>query len=141
MTARFYEPFAEDLAQPLNNLPTGNVASIRVALLDATYTFSAAHQFRSATGFVGATLLTSPVVAGISVSAGLWNASNVVFTGDPGEIGNIVTQYVFYEDTGAAATDRLLWYDNEAPELPLTLNGANVTLDLTNGIARIRGTV
>ena len=89
--------------------------TIKVAALDATYTFSASHRFLSElTGVLGSTALTGKVVK----SDGYWDADDIADLATPGTTE--VAQLVLYKDTGNAATSGLLIHmdSNDDPDLP-----------------------
>lgn len=122
----------------LNSLLDSNPAidfdtdTIKVALVSATYTPSAAHQFfSSVTGVVGTPqTLTTPSVAG-----GAFDAADVTFTA---VTGAQVVGLVIYKDTGVAGTSPLVAFiDSVASGLPVTPNGGNISIAWDNGTNKI----
>lgn len=122
----------------LNSLLDSNPAidfdtdTIKVAMVSATYTPSAAHQFLSSvSGVVGtAQTLTSPTVSG-----GAFDAADVTFTA---VTGSQVVGLVIYKDTGVAGTSPLVAFiDQVASGLPVTPNGGNISIAWDNGTNKI----
>jgi hypothetical protein len=106
--------------------------TIRVALVSAAYTPSAAHQFLSSvTGVVGtAQQITSPTVSG-----GAFDGADVTFTA---VTGAQVVGLVIYKDTGVAGTSPLVAFiDQVAAGLPVTPNGGDISIQWDNGANRI----
>lgn len=101
-----------------------NDGTVKVALVDTgTYAYSAAHDFLDdLSGVVG----TAQTIANTTVTNGLLDGDDVTFTAVS---GNTVEALVLYIDTGTPATSRLVAYlDTDVTGLPLTLNGADVTI-------------
>lgn len=122
----------------LNSLLDSNPAidfdtdTIKVAMVSAAYTPSAAHQFLSSvSGVVGtAQTLTSPTVSG-----GAFDAADVTFTA---VTGSQVVGLVIYKDTGVAGTSPLVAFiDQVASGLPVTPNGGNISIAWDNGTNKI----
>lgn len=107
--------------------------TVKVALLDASYTYSAAHQFFSS---VSSAVVGTPVALGSkTVALGVFNAATAVFTA---VTGNPVTQIVIYKDTGVAGTSNLLVLDDTvAAGLPITPNGGDITITWSTGASKI----
>jgi hypothetical protein len=122
----------------LNSLLDSNPAidfdtdTIKVAMVAAGYTPSAAHQFfSSVTSVVGTPqTLTSPTVV-----AGAFDAADVTFTA---VTGSAVVGLVIYKDTGVAGTSPLVAFiDQVASGLPVTPNGGNISIAWDNGTNKI----
>lgn len=118
--------------------PSANIASaavVKVALVDtALYTYSASHWLYSnvSSAVVGTPVALTNKTIGV-VSAGTYDADNVVFTS---VTGNTAEALVIYIDSGTAATSNLVAYiDTGVTGLPVTPNGGNINLNWdVNGI-------
>jgi hypothetical protein len=111
------------------------VDDLKIVLVDAAdYTVNlGTHEFLSDIP-AGGRVATSPNLSGKTTTAGVFDATDVVFTavtGDPCEC------YVFYKDTGVAATSPLIAYFDTAGGLPITPNGADINLTFDNGANKI----
>lgn len=97
--------------------------NIKVVLLSATYTYSAAHQFLSS---LSGTVATSGNLASKTTTSGVFDAADVTFTA---VTGSAVTQIVIYQDTGVAGTSRLIaFFDTGVTGLPVTPNGGDISI-------------
>lgn len=108
--------------------------NIKVALIDtADYTFSQTHQFL--TDVPGAAIVaTSGNLAGKTSTNGTADANDVTFTAVTGDQSEAL---IIYQDTGVAATSRLIAYIDTATGFPITPNGGNITVTWDNGANRI----
>lgn len=109
--------------------------NVKVVLVDlADYTPDLAnHQYLSDIP-AGARVATSGNLSGKTTAAGVADADNVTLasvTGDPSEA------LVIYQDTGNAATSRLIAYLDTVTGLPITPNGGNITVTWGNGANKI----
>lgn len=68
-------------------------------------------------------------------AAGVCDAADVTFTAVPA--GNALGALVLYVSTGNLATSRLLCYIDTATGLPVTPNGADITIQWDNGSNKI----
>lgn len=128
MANAFYPKYLESCLDP--SMSGGgvdmNTDTIKVALLDGTYTYSTAHEFfSSASGDVVGTpvTLTSPTVTG-----GVFDADNATVTA---VTGAAVAAYVIYKDTGNPSTSRLIAYydtDGNSDPISVTPNGGDITV-------------
>lgn len=109
--------------------------NIKVLLIDTgAYTVNlATDQFLSIIAG-GAIIATSANLAGKTSTAGVADANDVTFTAVSGAS---VEALVIYQDTGVAATSRLIAYIDTATGLPVTPNGGNITVTWDNGANRI----
>ncbi|MBM4453018.1 MAG: hypothetical protein FJ013_00350 [Chloroflexi bacterium] len=107
--------------------------NIKVVLVDATYTYSDSHQYLSSID-AGDRVATSGNLASKTVTDGVADAADVTFSAVS---GNQVTQFVIYQDTGNAATSRLIAHIDTASGLPLTPNGGDITITWDNGASKI----
>lgn len=97
--------------------------NIKVVLVDTTYVFSAAHQFLSSVA--GDVVATSGNLANKTSTNGTADADNITFTAVSGaQVGS----FVVFQDTGNAATSRLIAYFDSATGLPVTPNGGDITI-------------
>ncbi len=111
--------------------------TIKIALIDvADYTVNiATHDFWDDVP-VAARVAVSGAMAGKSFTDGIFDATDVVLasvTGDPCE-----ALIIFSDTAGADSTDPLLVYiDTVSAGLPITPNGADITLQFDNGANKI----
>lgn len=108
------------------DLTTG---SVKVMMIDTgTYTFSAAHQFRS--DITAGVIATSAALTSKSVTNGTFAASAATCTAVSG--ATVEALYLFI-DTGVTTTSRLVaWWDT-ATGLTFTPNGGDVTITPSGG--------
>jgi hypothetical protein len=103
---------------------------IRVVLLEATYTYSDAHEFHDdLTNIVD----TSANLTGKDSTGGVADATDVTF---PSVTGPTATQVVVYKWTGVSATSPLIaFYDSDtsAVMLSVTPDGSNIVLRWSDG--------
>jgi hypothetical protein len=107
----------------------------RVILVDAAdYTVNlGTHDFLDDVP-AGARVATSGAMAGKTSTAGVADANDVTLssvTGDPSEA------LVIYKHTGNEATANLIAYIDTATGLPVTPNGADITIVWDNGANKI----
>ncbi|MDX2215532.1 MAG: hypothetical protein SFY66_19870 [Oculatellaceae cyanobacterium bins.114] len=111
-----------------------STANLKVVLVDAgAYTYSSAHQFLSDIA-AGARIATSGNLANKTISNGVFDADDITFTAVSGVQSEAL---VIYEDTGSAATSRLVAYIDSATGLPVTPNGGNILITWDNGSNKI----
>ncbi len=125
MANAIYPKFKEALLDDLANTDL-NDATVKVLLIDtANYTYSAAHQFLSDVAGAGI-VATSPALTNTTVTNGLFDADDVVFSA---VTGASVEAIILFVDTGVAGTSRLVGYiDTGATGLPVTPNGGNINI-------------
>ena len=123
MANALYPKWKEQLLQftANNNLSAGTV---KVALVTAGYTYSAANQFYSS---VSASVVGTPQTIGSKTfTDGVFDGADVTFTA---VTGSQVVSLVLYIDTGSAATSPLVAFlDTGVTNLPVTPNGGDITL-------------
>ena len=123
MANALYPKWKEQLLQftANNNLSAGTV---KVALVTAGYTYSAANQFYSS---VSASVVGTPQTIGSKTfTDGVFDGGNVTFTA---VTGSQVVALVLYIDTGSAATSPLVAFiDTGVTNLPVTPNGGDITI-------------
>ena len=101
--------------------------TIKIVLVDATYTYSTAHDFLDDID-AGDRVATSAALSSKTTTDGAFDAADVTFTS---LTGNTVTSWVLFKDTGSAATSQLIAYFDTVSgggALSFTPNGGNFTL-------------
>lgn len=98
--------------------------TVKVALVTAGYTYSAAHQFYSS---VSASVVGTPQTIGSKTfTNGVFDGADVTFTAVS---GSQAVSLVVYIDTGSAATSPLVAFiDTSVTNLPVTPNGGDITI-------------
>ena len=98
--------------------------TVKVALVTAGYTYSAANQYYSS---VSASVVGTPQTLGNKTfTDGVFDADDVNFLAVSGAQ---VVALVIYIDTGSAATSPLVAYiDTGVTNLPVTPNGGDITI-------------
>lgn len=130
MANAIYPKWKEALMQASANSSLGG--TVKLALLDSTYTYSAAHEFYSSvSGVVG----TPVTLASKTFTDGVFDAADVVFTALS---GSQVQKMLLFIDTAVAGTSRLVVYlDTGYTGLPFTPNGADLPITFPNDATRI----
>ena len=104
--------------------------NIKAVLVDtATYTYSTAHDFLDDIP-VGERVATSANLTTKTITGGAFDSDDLVFatvTGDPSEA------LVIYQDSGVAATSKLIAYIDTATGLPVTPDGTNINVAVNAG--------
>lgn len=104
--------------------------TIKVVLVDTgQYTYSASHEFLSDVP-AGARVAISPALASKTVTDGAFGAANVTITG---VTGATVEGFYVFDDSGSAATSRLIRWCDDATGLVYTPNGGDVTIVWQSG--------
>lgn len=108
---------------------------IKVVLVDTNdYTVSInTHEFLSDVAG-GARVATSGNLASKTSTLGVADAADVTFSAVTGDQSEAL---VIYRDTGSAATSPLIAYIDTATGLPVTPNGADITVTWDNGSNKI----
>lgn len=109
--------------------------NIKVVLVDtASYTVdTATHQYLSDIS-AGMRVATSGNLASKTTTGGVFDAADVTFTAVSGAQSEAL---VIYQDTGSAATSRLIAYIDTATGLPVTPGGGDITVTWDNGSNKI----
>jgi hypothetical protein len=109
--------------------------NIKVVLVDtADYTVSIdSHEFLSDVAS-GGRVATSNNIGSKTSTLGVADAGDVTFTAVTGDQSEAL---VIYKDTGSAATSPLIAYIDTATGLPVTPNGADITVTWDNGSNKI----
>lgn len=97
--------------------------TIKVVGVTSSYTFSAAHEFRSSLS--GNEVGTAATLT-ISITNGVVDAADLspAFTG----VSTDIDALVVFKDTGSAATSPLIAYFDTGTGFPLTQDGGNVDI-------------
>lgn len=120
MATVVYPKAKEAFLQGLINLSS---AVVKVLAVDAaSYTYNATHQFRSS---VAGIVATSDALTSKTFTNGTFDAADSKFTA---ATGNQFEHLIGFVDTGSAATDRLLWFDDEFGGNPTTPNGQDIAI-------------
>lgn len=108
--------------------------AFKVILVDtADYTFSQTHDFLDDVPSL-ARVATSGNLANKTSTSGVADADDIVFTavtGDPCEA------LIIYQDTGTAATSRLVAYIDTVTGFPVTPNGGDIYVTWDSGSNKI----
>jgi len=109
--------------------------NIKCVLVDAAdYTVNlSTHEFLSDVAS-GGRVATSANLASKTTTAGVADAADVTFSAVTGDQSEAL---VIYKDTGSAATSPLIAYIDTATGLPVTPNGADITVTWDNGSNKI----
>jgi hypothetical protein len=112
---------------------------IKVILVDkdagAGYTLDLANDTYLADVTAATIIATSGNLASKTVAAGVADAADLTFSAVGA--GYTIDYLIIYQDTGNAATSRLIGCIDTATGLPYTTSGANVTVAWDNGANRI----
>lgn len=122
MAAAIYPKFKEQALQGGTDLSGGN---IKLVLVDTgAYTYSSSHQYLSDIA-AGARIATSGNLASKTFTNGTFDAADVSISSVSGAT---VEAVVYYIDSGAAATSKLIFYDDTLTGLAFTPNGGTVNI-------------
>ena len=111
---------------------TDDIKTILVDTADYTVDLAAHEDLADVAG--AAIVATSGNLANKTVAAGVADADDITFalvTGDPCEA------IIIYQDTGVAATSRLIAYIDTATGLPVTPGGGNIGIAWDSGANKI----
>ena len=98
--------------------------TVKVALVTAGYTYSAANQYYSSVS--GSALGTPQTLNNKTFTDGVFDADDVTFTA---VTGSQVVSLVIFIDTGNAATSPLVAFiDTGVTNLPVTPNGGDISI-------------
>ena len=125
MTKTLSSAYLEKRATTGLNLSTQN---LKIVALDATYTYSAAHDFLDDIAG-GAIVATSGNLGSKTTTAGVLDSADVSM-GSPAA-GDTITQFWLYRDTGSSATSELIYYWNEdaaGSAVSLATNGEAISV-------------
>lgn len=119
-----------------------STAVIKASLVRG-YTFSAAHKFVSeVTGAGGTLVATSSAFTSKTVTSGVADAADVVFTSVTA--GAAIPALIIYQASAvtggadvATSAQRLICYLDSGTNFPVTPNGQNITVAFDNGTLKI----
>lgn len=112
------------------NMPTDN---IKLDLVSATYTPNlATDQFLTS---VSGIIATSGNLTTKTTTAGVFDADDVTFTAVAS--GSTIVYLVMYQDTGVAATSRLIALWDTVTGFPQLTNGGDIQISWSNGASKI----
>lgn len=103
--------------------------NIKMVLVDATYTFSAAHDNLDDVG-AGTRIATSGNLASKTGTDGYFDSASVTFSALPG--GDTIVGFWLYKDSGVESTSKLIaWFDADgaASAISVATSGADVTVN------------
>jgi len=127
-----YDKARESFLKAEINITSDN---IKVVLCSSGYTANAStDQFLSDISG-GNRIATTANLASKTTTAGVFDAADTVWSAVAG--GSTGTQAVIYQDTGSAATSRLIANINVATNLPVTSNGSDIDMIWDNGSNKI----
>lgn len=119
-----YPKYKEALLTGSSNISL-SAGTVKAVFVDgADYTYSAAHDFLDDVAG-GAIVGTAQTIGSKSVTNGLFDGSDLTFTGLTGDPSEFILIYI---DTGSSATSRLVALIDTATGLTLTPSGGNVTI-------------
>lgn len=121
----------------LRGLIAWDVDAFVVVAVDATYVYSAAHDFLDDV-LAGARVATSAALTAKTYAAGVADAADVTFSALPA--GDTITGLWIVKDTGVEATSRLVaWFDTKADTTAINVptNGGDVVVTWPNTGNRI----
>lgn len=123
MANALYPRFKQSL---LNKEIDMDTDTIKVRLVTAAYTYSAAHQFLSdTTGAVG----TDQVLGSPTIALGVFDAADSLWSA---VTGSAVVGVIIYKDTGVAGTSNLIAFLDTgftgSPGIPVTPNGGSIAI-------------
>lgn len=103
-------------------------ATIKVVAMDATYVYSAAHDFLSDVPG-GTRVAVSAALTGKTSTGGRLDADNFSFGALP--IGDTITQLFAFVDTGVEASSLLvIYYDTAADTTPISIETTGGVVDV-----------
>lgn len=100
--------------------------TVKIQAVSSSYTYSAAHDYLNDVGS-GARLGTAATLTSKTFTNGEFNAAQVTYTGLT--VGNVITAFIGYLDTGVESTSRLIWYcDLASDSSPLSYTVYNTSI-------------
>lgn len=118
-----------------------DTATIKIVLVRG-YTYSAAHEFMSDLTGSGGSIVATATLVSKTVTSGVAGAADVSFTAVPA--GAVCEALVIYQSSAvgggadvAASAQRLIAYIDNATGLPITPNGADITVAFDTGVNKI----
>lgn len=107
--------------------------TIVIALVDTdAYSFSTNHQHRS--DISNEAVISTAQLANKTIALGVFDADDATFTSVTGANAEAL---IIFQDTGNAATSRLIAFIDSATGLPILPNGGDITVAFSSGANRI----
>ena len=131
MASALWNPYKQDLLDRATGIDY-DTNNIDCALLQAGYTFVAAHDFRDDFGANEVAAAADANFSGKTVTDGVADANDLTYTS---VTGSAVTQLGIYRDVGSAATDNLIAFVDGFSSV--TPNGGDITVTFDSGANRI----
>jgi hypothetical protein len=104
--------------------------TIKIVLLDSTYTYSTAHQYYSdLSGVIGT---ASGALGSKTVTNGVFNAANETLSAVV--TGHTIAALAGFKDTGVAGTSPLIWFDDGFSQVT---NGGDINVNWDTGSNKI----
>lgn len=125
MANAIYPKYKEALISGSSNISL-STNDVKVIIVDTSdYTYNSAHDFLD--DIAGAAIVaTSANLTGKSVTNGVFDSNDAVFTA---VTGDSVEAIILYIDTGSSATSRLVAYiDTSITNFPITPNGGDINI-------------
>lgn len=134
MANAFYIPFKNSYLTQGANQVDFDTDDIRAILVDTgAYTVDLTnHDFLD--DVPGGARIATVALTGESVSGNVFDANDAVFTSVSGATCEAV---ILYKHTGTESTSRLICYIDTATGLPVTPNGADITVQWDSGANKI----
>lgn len=133
-----YPKYKENLLSGSSNVSLNEntvTDGVYLALLDASYTYNAAHVFYSD---AEASEVTTPVrITNPTVVNGVLDGDDITFPSVP--VSTITKAVVFRKNSGASSTWRLVaYFDSGLGNVPYTANGSNIPVKFNvSGIIKL----
>lgn len=136
MTKLITSAYAQKLLD--SSAPDLSSVNLKIAALDATHTYSAAHDFLDdITG--GSTVATTGNLGTKTITGGVFDAANISLGSPAG--GDTITQFYLYYDTTVAGTSLLIAYWNEdaaGAAISIATDGTEITINFhASGLFRV----
>jgi hypothetical protein len=132
MANALYAKFKQKLLEGSIDMTANNIKAVLVDT--AAYAVDlAVDEFLSSIP-VGDRIATSANLASKTVTGGVFDAADIVFTAVSGDESEAI---VLYKDSGAAATSPLICYIDTATGLAVTPNGADINVAWSDGASKI----
>lgn len=107
--------------------------TIKVALINNSYTYSSAHDFYDD---VSANVIGTDQTLGTKdTTGGVFDAADPTWTAVAG--GSTVQGFWIYKDTGTPATSTLIFWSDTYTNLPFATNGGDITIQFDSGANKI----
>lgn len=129
MANKFFPRGAQKVLGASINLATD---TIKAALVPASYTYTDTHEYLD---HIGTIVGASAELIGKTVVGGVFDAEDPAFGALAA--GSTVKAVVLFKDTGSASTSPLLCYLDAITGFPFSTNGGTVTVNWSDGSAKI----